>query len=200
MPRPKKYINFQESTPFEDLDKRGEGSGNTRLYVSIECPHCNQTFARIPETLVYANKAMYCKAHLAECEVYNGKPMERKRKRTVDDKLKEMEARFEDRLDERLAEERLKHWATLWARLQLEPPPPTTEEELTRRLEVATGSSKGSSSSNNLFAQISADKSAVQHFKAFLHPDRNGKAPDAAIAVREALLEQLLTATQGTGV
>ena len=140
--------------------------------------------------------------------IFTKSGMERKKKRTVEDKLDEMrtenrekEARLKADMEARFAEERLTHYAHIWSRLQLEPPPPTTQEEFTRRLEVCTGS-KGAPpiSADNLFAQIRADKSAVQHFKALLHPDRNGKAPSSAIPVREALLEQLLSATSGTNV
>ena len=201
MPRQKKYISFQESEPFESLDKKGEGTGEVRMYVSITCPHCNTIFTRLPEIAVPLGKASQCKAHLAECDVYNGKPVERKRRRTMQQWKDELRADLRADMEARFAEERLTHYAHIWSRLQLEPPPPTTQEEFTRRLEVCTGS-KGARpiSADNLFAQIRADKSAVQHFKALLHPDRNGKAPSSAIPVREALLEQLLYATSGTNV
>ena len=87
MPRARLYDAFKESEPFEALDKKGEGSGNIKLYVSVECPHCTTVFTRIPETQVYVSKAMYCKKHLAECEAYHGKPVERKKKRTIQERL-----------------------------------------------------------------------------------------------------------------
>ena len=92
MPNPPKYQLWDESEPFEDLDKHSEGTGRKRMYISITCPHCNVVFTRVTADRLKTQKSTSCKAHLQECEVYNGKPIPRKRPRSLEDRVKAMKA------------------------------------------------------------------------------------------------------------
>ena len=77
MPRQTKYNNFVLSDPFHALDKKSQGNGSTRVYISIMCPYCKETFTRITQESIKCKRAAECKAHLAKCHVYNGKSLDK---------------------------------------------------------------------------------------------------------------------------
>ena len=67
--RPKKYVHFSESMPFERLSKHFAKDGqDTRFYVSVTCPHCEEAFTEIAVDNLKTNKASNCKKHLLKCK------------------------------------------------------------------------------------------------------------------------------------
>ena len=65
----KKYLDFKESEPVKQMAKHFAKHGDdTRLYVSITCPHCHVAFVQIPSECLASNKAMECLRHLRVCE------------------------------------------------------------------------------------------------------------------------------------
>ena len=64
----KKYCDFLESAPVKKMNKHfAKSSADTRLYVSITCPHCKTTFVEIAVDNLATDKASRCLKHLRVC-------------------------------------------------------------------------------------------------------------------------------------
>ena len=62
MGRSQKYTDFRVSEPFVKEAKHGRGE--TRAYVTIHCPHCNEVFAEVANDIIGTQKAKECLGHL----------------------------------------------------------------------------------------------------------------------------------------
>ena len=62
MGRNKKYTDFLVSDPFVREAKHCRGQ--TREYVTIKCPHCNETIAEVAKDVIKTHKAKECLKHL----------------------------------------------------------------------------------------------------------------------------------------
>ena len=66
----KMYLNFLEGMPRMEPGRSAPYSD--RLYVPLRCPHCEETFIKVPLDQLSASKASKCITHLRRCPDFSG--------------------------------------------------------------------------------------------------------------------------------
>lgn len=90
----KKYEDFCESAPKELQSKHV--TGETRLYVTLTCPHCSSNFVDVPVERLETSKASKCLQHLRVCKEYKGVVALAPERKHRDPAIAELMARMQD--------------------------------------------------------------------------------------------------------
>ena len=203
---PTKYDLFIVSDSYERTLKLG-CTNETRLYVSITCPHCNVQFTEVPNDSIDKMKSTKCLQHLRVCTAYQGdvKPAPQIKKTEMDmlrERAEQAEARADARHKEAMAKAQQQHdemmremreeaerrhretLQAIWESQSTDPPPIVDQHDLERRLSKKR---KEDRSIRDALKRICKDERQARMMRRALHPDGSNANFDDLDLVRNAL-------------
>lgn len=187
---PTKYDDFIVSPSYSKLAKDGKGSGITRDYVSLTCPHCNNVFAEVPTVSISKMKSTQCKAHLEVCNKYTGSVAPAPVRASTASLIRQM-AEMEERAEARAEARHRESMARISRALGLGDPDAETDDQV---IERSKRKREEETDDNNPFRTVANDDNSLKKLRIWLHPDHNSNHDPVINAVRAQLLEQLLEA------